>query len=565
MEQTKYDFFISYSRKDLNKVKAIKREIEQVTGMECWMDLKDIKADENDYLKRIAEGIEKCRVFLFMLSKSSQESKYAVGELVAAKKQQEKRGIHVVIINVDGCEMSTKFTVRFTTNDVILWSNPPQKDKLIRNLRDWLGLEEKKQENQEGRIRKADGEAREKAEDNHKVQKNTEGNVKLQLLKRNPNTLVVPPVTKRHHALRYAIFTFLIILSVILLVCSIYWLTRPSAASLYQQGMALYDNDEDDEAFPLLLKSAEMGYDSAQYMIGEMYYIGAGVEENDSEALRWYKKAAEQGHGLAQLDAADELLHESLYSGNGSLEEAIKLYEAAAAQGVSQAQYQLSKLYYRGLGVEKDEKRSFDLCRQAAMNGNVKAQVDLGDKFLKESGTEKNVAQAVLWYKAAAEQGDDVAQNYMGQYYLGYYGGNINKEEALHWFIKSAKQGNSDANYYIGNIYSENGEWAEATEYYQKAADKGQADALFKLGFMYWYGYFALPKNTVEGMNLLKKAAEKGNSAAMCLIGEIYENGLEGYNKNIGVAKEWYEKAAARGNKKASTMLEQLGNIQLDE
>ena len=33
------EIFISCSRKDLEKVKAIKAEIEKATGAECWMDL----------------------------------------------------------------------------------------------------------------------------------------------------------------------------------------------------------------------------------------------------------------------------------------------------------------------------------------------------------------------------------------------------------------------------------------------------------------------------------------------------------------------------------------------
>lgn len=33
------EIFISYSRKDLERVKSIKEEIEQITGAERWMDL----------------------------------------------------------------------------------------------------------------------------------------------------------------------------------------------------------------------------------------------------------------------------------------------------------------------------------------------------------------------------------------------------------------------------------------------------------------------------------------------------------------------------------------------
>lgn len=51
---------------------------------------------------------------------------------------------------------------------------------------------------------------------------------------------------------------------------------------------------------------AEQGYRNAQYILGAMYYYGDCVEKSDDEAVRWYKKAAEQGHYYAQLNL-DEL------------------------------------------------------------------------------------------------------------------------------------------------------------------------------------------------------------------------------------------------------------------
>jgi TPR repeat protein len=40
---------------------------------------------------------------------------------------------------------------------------------------------------------------------------------------------------------------------------------------------------------------AEQGYASAQYNLGRMYANGDGVPEDDAEAVRWYRLAAEQG------------------------------------------------------------------------------------------------------------------------------------------------------------------------------------------------------------------------------------------------------------------------------
>ena len=75
------EVFISYSRKDLSIVEKIKNDIEQSTGQECWMDLTGIESGSEMFVDAILEGIEDCKVFLFMLSENSQISEYAMKEL----------------------------------------------------------------------------------------------------------------------------------------------------------------------------------------------------------------------------------------------------------------------------------------------------------------------------------------------------------------------------------------------------------------------------------------------------------------------------------------------------
>ena len=41
--------------------------------------------------------------------------------------------------------------------------------------------------------------------------------------------------------------------------------------------------------------AAEQGYAPAQYNLGVMYANGEGVAKNDEQAVKWYRKAAEQG------------------------------------------------------------------------------------------------------------------------------------------------------------------------------------------------------------------------------------------------------------------------------
>ncbi|MBT6105900.1 MAG: sel1 repeat family protein, partial [Porticoccaceae bacterium] len=46
--------------------------------------------------------------------------------------------------------------------------------------------------------------------------------------------------------------------------------------------------------------AAEQGDAVAQNNLAVMYALGDGVPENDTEAVKWYRKAAEQGNAVAQ-------------------------------------------------------------------------------------------------------------------------------------------------------------------------------------------------------------------------------------------------------------------------
>lgn len=132
--------FISYSRQNLDLVKNIKAEIEQVTGAECWMDLLSIESGASQFTHNIVKGIKSSSVFLFMLSKESQNSKFALRELsYAIKKVEEGKLEHVVIVNIDNCQMCDEFDLMYGLTDIIAWNNQSQKDKLIKDLQCWIG------------------------------------------------------------------------------------------------------------------------------------------------------------------------------------------------------------------------------------------------------------------------------------------------------------------------------------------------------------------------------------------------------------------------------------------
>ena len=65
----------------------------------------------------------------------------------------------------------------------------------------------------------------------------------------------------------------------------------------YKNGQGVPQNYP--EAVKWYRKVAEQGYAEAQYNLGECYENGNGVPQNYTEAVKWLKKAAAQGHSDA--------------------------------------------------------------------------------------------------------------------------------------------------------------------------------------------------------------------------------------------------------------------------
>ena len=125
--------FISYSRKDLDKVKPIKEELE-ATGFSCWMDLEGIESGSEEFTEYIANAIEQSRVLLFFLSGTSQKSRWSLNELRVARDDKK----HVVLIRFNSDKMTTKFRLEFGGADIIDWRRQEQKAKLLKDLKRWL-------------------------------------------------------------------------------------------------------------------------------------------------------------------------------------------------------------------------------------------------------------------------------------------------------------------------------------------------------------------------------------------------------------------------------------------
>ena len=127
------EVFISYSRKDFEKVRAIKEEIDKLVGINCWMDLDGIESGDR-FKKVIISAINRHDALLFMLTPQSMDSPVALKELGFAA----SKGKRIILVNLEHTQMNDEFYFDYSDKDIINWDDPLQHDKLIKDLKSWF-------------------------------------------------------------------------------------------------------------------------------------------------------------------------------------------------------------------------------------------------------------------------------------------------------------------------------------------------------------------------------------------------------------------------------------------
>jgi len=148
----------------------------------------------------------------------------------------------------------------------------------------------------------------------------------------------------------------------------------------FKKGYGYYQAENYDEAVKWYRKAAEQGYAPAQYRLGELHYDGQGVPQDYAEAAKWQRKGADQGYVSSQT-----------------------------ALGVT---------YAMGKGVSQDYAEAAKWYRKAAEQGDAYTQFNLGIAYEKGEGVPQVYVTAHMWYNLSAatsrhgsdERRDDIAE-----------------------------------------------------------------------------------------------------------------------------------------------------------
>ncbi|MBW2117051.1 MAG: SEL1-like repeat protein, partial [Deltaproteobacteria bacterium] len=187
--------------------------------------------------------------------------------------------------------------------------------------------------------------------------------------------------------------------------------------SLFDKGLAYYDNKDYQEALKWLQRADEKGHPEAQTYI----------------ALIRNARKEKRKEGIETQSLFDKGLE---YYDNKDFQEALKWFQQAYQKGHPGAQKYIALIH-----DAREEKRKEKISTQT-----------LFDKGLEYYNYE-SYGEALGFFLKAAEQGDANAQNYAGLIYDAGKGVKKDEIEAIKWFQKAAEQGHKFARYNLGLQY----------------------------------------------------------------------------------------------------------------
>ncbi len=234
---------------------------------------------------------------------------------------------------------------------------------------------------------------------------------------------------------------------------------------------------------------AENGDAEAQLKFGRACFNGDGVTKDSAEAVKWFRKAADQNN--------------------------------------IRAQFNLGICYTSGEGVTKDEAEALKWIRKAADQNFILAQYYLGVCYVNWQGVAKDVVEAAKWVRKAAEQNLPIAQYYLGAYYT--YGQGVGRDEieAAKWYRKAAEHDYAQAQFDLGVCYRDGlGVPIDAVQevnWYRKAAEQNHVLAQYNLAACYANGE-GIPKDSVESYKWYNLASAQGNQDAKIWLAVIEQH-----------------------------------------
>src|SRR5579859_5993327 len=205
------------------------------------------------------------------------------------------------------------------------------------------------------------------------------------------------------------------------------------------------------------------------------YFVGRGVPRDLTQSVYWYRKAAEAGEPLAQV--------------------------------------QLGYFYHIGIGVQRNDTEAARWYQKAAASGSAHGKINLASLYLSGEGVRQSAEVAVNLLRSAARDGDGTAEAYLGVMSYTGVGMKADAHAAEKWFKEGVKHHSAEAEFDLASLYSVHPDHAQdfgkAAKLLRLSAGRGYVPAKHSLGLLL-VNHPKLPQAPGEAVSLLGSAAEAG-------------------------------------------------------
>lgn len=325
-----------------------------------------------------------------------------------------------------------------------------------------------------------------------------------------------------------------------------------------------------EEAYQGVLAMAEAGEPMAQYAIGLFYFWGdmflnfqqplkkdfaTCEKENAAQALKWFRRSAEQGCIPAFRNAFNSVRN-GVNGVTKDLEEALRWAETVRDKVDMRDYYHSLILEYQKLKRYDDAIRWSE---KGTREGIGVCAVDLGLAYQSGGkGVPKDEARALELFHKAASEGEEYGSYNAGRCYYEGRGCVRDYREAFRCFEEADLGGHPSAKWYLAQCYF----WGYGVEIdYEKAVrmmngliNSRQDYPKELMGYCCLFGK-GTRADMLLGKRLLEEAAQAGSGQAWMFLGDMYDKAV-GVVEDIPKAVSCYQKAA---DKKISGASEALG------
>jgi TPR repeat protein len=260
-------------------------------------------------------------------------------------------------------------------------------------------------------------------------------------------------------------------------------------------------------------------------------------------SLMWLRKAAEQGHSLAQFDLSKlyQTGNHSLFRKNLPL--ALKWLQMSAEQGYNEAQMDLANKFIQDGMIQIDIASGIFWCKKAADNNHLEAIIFLARCYSLGRYVTTNQDTAISYFRLAAQLNHlasmlELAKLLEARNHI---------VEAIQWYRILIAHQQHEVYYPLSQLL---GETVEGLQCLQQAADRGVIDAQLKMVNFHRFGCAVTEININKAVYYAKMLADTHHQLGLRALVELLQQ-----HETAQISeqeKQLYYKTAADQNHTAS-------------